>query len=282
MNAMQRKLAGVIAFAFAIALLVWRLHPVPEPVYNSKPLSAWVQQYSTNNWRPEGRPAAQEAEVAIRQIGTNAIPLLLDRIRVRESPLKKKVRTFVPQSWQDRLYLRDRTEETRSTGAYGLAALGTNAPSAVPALIEIGTHHPDEDGRSIAVYAVGTLGSAAEPAIPFLIQCLTNKVFMIRSYAASGLGNVQRQPEIVVPALTQYLDFTKASPHMVEPTAAIASLARFGIYAKPAVPFISSFLTNPVPIFRKIATNALSQIGAEPTVSNRFDSSVALKPSSVR
>jgi HEAT repeat protein len=151
----------------------------------------------------------------------------------------------------------------RRVGAAGFAALGTNASAAVPMLIEIAMHHPDEDGRYTAVYATGTLYAAAEPAIPFLIQCLTNEYFNIRSAAASGLGYIGRQPEIVVPALIRYFELTRTSPHMTERLASIDSLAHFGTNAKPAAPLISPLLTNPVQLIRMYATNALLRMEVE-------------------
>lgn len=169
MNARRTKLAGVILVAFVFALLAWRFLYSPEPVYNGKPLSAWAQQYGSNHWGGANRAADKEAEIAIRQIGTNAIPFLLDLIRVRDSALKRKLRPLIPRTWPQRLQLGDALGEIRRTGAHGLAALGTNAPAAVPALLEIATHHPDEDGRYIACFALRTLGVAAESAIPFFI-----------------------------------------------------------------------------------------------------------------
>lgn len=130
-----------------------------EPTYQGKPLSGWAQQYGSNHWSGANRAADKEAEFAIQQIGTNSIPFLLDLIRARESALKKKLRTVVPQTWHDKLRLRDNSGKVRRVGAHGLAALGTNAAAAVPALIELATNHPDDDGRYIAVFAIRTLGS---------------------------------------------------------------------------------------------------------------------------
>ncbi|MSU56821.1 MAG: HEAT repeat domain-containing protein [Pedosphaera sp.] len=208
-------------------------------------------------------PRLHEAEFAIQQIGTNAIPFLLDRVRERDSVVKKKLRAILPRKWQDKLRLGDNSGEVRRTGAHGLAALGTNAPAAVPALIEIASHHPDEDGRYIAVFALRTLGTASEPAIPFLIQCLTNKVDIIRDDAAMGLGGIGRQPEISVPALIQYLEFARTSPHSFELSDAIGALSKFGPAAKAAVPILLSLLNHPNPNVRDYLTNYLPIIDAE-------------------
>jgi len=271
MNARQRKLAGAVAFAFVIALLAWRLLPPPEPVYNGKPLNAWVEQYGSNFWAGAyDAVAKKEAEIAIQQIGTNAIPYLLDMIRVRDSGVKKRLRAVIPESWHHKLHLSDEFSHQiiRRHGAYGLGALATNSTSALPALIEVATHHPDEDGRYAAILAISSVGTAAEPAIPFLIQCLTNDVSSIRYGAAAGLGQIQRQPEIIVPVLIRYLEFAMASTYKFEQLVAIRSLGEFGTNAKPARLLISSLLTNQDPI-RMFATNTLLRIDAETTTSNR-------------
>jgi hypothetical protein len=265
MKAWRKKVGVVLTFALAsaIAFLIWKSFYRPEPTYNGKTLSASAQQYGSNHWRgAAGRAADQEAEFAIRQIGTNGIPFLLDLMRARDSGMKKKLRTILPRTWQNKPYLRDRSGDIRRIGAYGLAALGTNAPAAVPALIEIASHHPDEDGRYIAVFALRTLGSAAEPAIPFLIQCLTNQTRIIRDDAALGLGYMQRRSEIAVPALIRYLESVKMSGGW-EITDAIASVAQFGTNAKPAVPILIGLLKHSDHDVRSYVTNYLPRIDAE-------------------
>lgn len=270
MNARQRKLAGVVAFV--IALLAWSLLPSPEPAYNGKTLSAWAQQYGSNFWSGAHDEAAKrEAEIAIQQIGTNAVPYLLDMIRVRDSGVKNRLRAVIPESWYFKLHISDKLSHQiiRRYGAYGLGALGTNATAAFSALIEVATHHPDEDGRYAAVLAMRLMGAAAEPVIPFLIQCLTNDVSRIRSDAVFGLAHMQRQPEIIVPVLIKHLEFATASPYGFEQFAGIESLAEFGTNARPARLLISSFLTNQDQIIRRSASNALLRIDAKPTASNR-------------
>jgi len=189
---------GVAILAFGIAVFLWKAAYRPEPVYNGKTLTQWAEQFGSNNWRAGGRGAAAEAQLAIQQIGTNGVPFLLDLIRAKDSPTKKKLRTLLPPSWHARLSLNDRSGEIRRIGAHGLAAFGTNAPAAVPYLIQIASSHSNDDARYIAAFTIRTMGSAAEPAIPFLIQCLTNRMNTIRDEAALALGYLHLQPEVVV------------------------------------------------------------------------------------
>lgn len=234
-----------------------------EPAYHGKSLSKWAQQYGSNHWSGANPAADKEAEFALQQIGTNAIPFLLERMRASDSGMKKTLRRIVPRRWHNELSLRDSSGKVRSTGAHGLAALGTNASAAVPALIELAKNHPDDGGRYIAVFALRTLGPAAEPAVPFLIQCLTNKIEIIRDDAALGLGCIQRQAETAVPALIEYLQFAKTSPNAFEFRDAIKSLAMFGAEAHAAVPVLLSLLDDPSPSVRECVTNFLPEIDAE-------------------
>jgi hypothetical protein len=272
MSARQRKLAGVIAFAFVISLLAWRLLHSPEPSYNGKPLTAWAEQYRTNHWRWAGSAAEKDAEFAIQQIGTNGIPFLLELVRARDSVMKQRLRKVFPMSWWTRLDLiQTRGEVRRRVGVAGLLALGTNAVLAVPELIELASHHPmddgpypDSDGHQMVMTALYGLGPTAEPAIPFLIPRLTNDALNERVIAAELLGKIQRRPNIVVPALIAYLERAiSLGSDEVEVGKAVYPIAEFGTNARPAVPTLLSLLNHSSPWVREIVTNCLSRIDAE-------------------
>lgn len=257
MNARTKKHVAVVGLACFLATTVaWLCLRRVEPVYNGRPLTAWARQYGSNHWNGRKEPA-REAEFAVRQIGTNAIPFLLDLMRARDSALSQRLRPHVPGKWHDSLHLNDNSGHVRRMGAHGLAALGTNAPAAVPALIELATQHPDEDGRYIAVFALRTLGSAAEAAIPFYIQCLTNKDNTIRNEAAVGLALIPHRRETTLPTLLQYLESIETSSGW-ELDHAIRLLGySFGTNAKPAVPRLLSLLNDSNPSVREAVTNSL-------------------------
>ncbi|HWN94932.1 MAG TPA: HEAT repeat domain-containing protein, partial [Methylomirabilota bacterium] len=141
------------------------------------------------------------------------------------------------------------------------AAFGTNAPAAVPYLIQIASSHSNDDARYIAAFTIRTMGSAAEPAIPFLIQCLTNQMNTIRDEAALALGYLHLQPEVVVPALTDYLNAVIAAKAFGwEFQDAVASLSEFGTNATRAVPTLLALLNHSNPAVRSQVTNALGRI----------------------
>jgi len=232
-----------------------------DVIHNGKPLSAWAQQYGSNHWTAN-RAAADEAELAIRQIGPRAIPFLLQLMNAKDSTLKKKLREVLPRKWHAPLHLLDESGKVRRIGAHGLAALGTNAPAAVPFLIELAKNHPDEHGRYIAVFALRTLGSAAERAVPFYIQCLTNKDGTIRNEAAVGLVQVPRQWATALPPLFDYLASIKGSSGW-ELRHAVELMGLLETNAKPAVPMLVSLLSHSQTDIREAVTNYLPGIDPE-------------------
>ena len=137
----------VVFFAvFTASLAAWLFLRASEPTYNGKRLTAWAQQYGANSWSGQ-KELAVEAEFPVRQIGTNAIPFLLELMHARDSDLKKRLRKHVPQKWHDSLHLMDNSFQTRRVGAHGLAAVGTNASAAVPTLIDLAT----SPGRTLVI-----------------------------------------------------------------------------------------------------------------------------------
>src|SRR6266478_2350723 len=85
------KKRGILLAILLVALaggVGWLLLRPREPVYQAKPLSAWLEQYYGSNLTlitDTNSPARLEAENAIRQIGTGGLPLLLRLISTRDS-----------------------------------------------------------------------------------------------------------------------------------------------------------------------------------------------------
>src|SRR4051812_17202672 len=87
-------IAGGIVLVGALAGLAWLLFSPHQPVYQGKPLTSWMDQYQEHilaNQKSADRPKRDQAEAAIRQIGTNALPTLLRMAGAKDSALKKKL-----------------------------------------------------------------------------------------------------------------------------------------------------------------------------------------------
>ena len=231
--------------------LAWQFLHSREPVYQGKPLTAWLEQFSTNHFTHRGGVADKQAEEAIRQIGTNALPLLLKLITSKDSPFKKRMEAILPKRWQGPLVSRQAWDR-QMLGAYGFVALGTVAEPAVRTLIDLASG-TDPDIRYFAVYALGHLGSAAKPAIPLLIKRLEDPVEHVRGDAMNGLAGIHLQPELVVPVFIQYAgDSERDSGTRYT---AIQGLGYFGSEAKAAVPTLLRLLNDPDANIRLGVTN---------------------------
>src|SRR5438105_196954 len=144
------QIALAVVVVAVLAMLGWQILRFREPVYQGKELTVWLEQFGANRWGRGNRELGSQAEAAIRHIGTNAVPILLERMARRESSIRIQLTSRIPNRWLNRFHLAGvneycrRVSECRRLGAYGFAALGPDAKPAVPALIALlSDKHPD-------------------------------------------------------------------------------------------------------------------------------------------
>jgi HEAT repeat protein len=222
---------GGIAFLF--------LRSTREPVYQGKPLSVWLKEYDirkSGNATEIFGPNWREANKAVKQAGTKAIPTLLRLLR--EEDLNKH-----------------NLDINGNEASDGFAALGANAKDAMPSLMEIYEQHPA--ARVDDLYCLGCIGPAAKDAVPWLLQKLPDTNGEVRSQIITTLGEIHAQPDQVVPVLINYLN---DSNKKVRAYSALA-LSYYGTDAKPAVPALFDLLNDKDTRFS--ATFALKRIDPE-------------------
>jgi HEAT repeat protein len=260
-------LAAILIYFFCFTPAVRK-----EPVYKGKTLAQWLTQLDdgeadgiSSSRLPSFSRAQIESAEAIRAIGTNALPLLLEDIHARPSEkdawiqFNGKLDRFTMNHfgrWS--LGLADVTakDRVRWRAAQGLSALGPLAKPAVPeltrllftnyfhssikeaayALAGIG---PDGIGvltNSIqptnewsgmcAIWALGQHSAAGTNVIPFLISATTSSSEGTACGAILVLGLFHTDAEHVLPALTNALSSSNAA---VRRDAARA-VAEFGVH----------------------------------------------------
>jgi len=251
-------IGSLVTVLGTISWLVLRPHD-PEPTYNGKPLSYWLDGFSPPNRNPS--PREFDADKAMQQIGTNALPTLLRLLKTRDSKFKINLIQFAQK--QHLINLNWKTARFHQLQAwFGFRCLGTNGKSAVPALIEIYNQRPpdqDNDAHGYIPLIFAAMGPAAADAVPLLVQATTDTNHDIRWSAVSGLGRIRARPELAVPALTEAL---RDSDSHLQVDAAV-SLAAFGTNAQSAVSGLITALSDANPDVRTNAAYALNQIDPE-------------------
>ncbi len=212
-----------------------------QPSYNGKPLSYWMGRY-------EGRilgkvslrsSEQQEADKALREIGTNALPYLLKLAGRKDSALRQRfLSIYRRQSWL-KLPIHD-AQFYRVEASCGFAALHEIAKPAVPALIGL-LKNEDYQIREIAANDLGLIGPEAEEAIPALFPLLDEQNHGTPILEAMmALGGIHRRPEIVLPRLREFLDGNRKDWNYQ--SAALDAIGRYRSDAKELGPVIMTFL----------------------------------------
>jgi len=259
-NPAVRKTRRYLLVTLLLAILgfvSWLLLSQPsEPVYQGKPLSYWCEQYTKTYGQDANMASVKQAGIAIRAIGTNAIPTLLNMLKARDSKFKLKLIELAEK--QHLINIKWKTANFRRYEALrGFSALGPLAKPALPALIEMYNElgsYPFNAPEVIAEIS----GSMTE-AIPGFIIDTTCGNPSIRWRAVGRLGQMHAKPELAVPALTKCLH---DESHIIRQTAAV-SLAAFGSDAKSAVPELIKALADPSSDVRDAAASALQKIDPE-------------------
>ena len=256
----KRVQVGLAVFLVAVVGAVgWMTFSSREPMYQGKSLSKWLEGYSfqPNPTIPlTERQEWQQADRAVRHLGTNAIPTLLRVLRARDAPWKLMLVTLAAKrdmiipsiSWAG---------DRNMCGAMAFASLRETASNSVPALVQIYKENRSSESRNAVVIALGNIGPTAEKAVPCLLDAATNSDSSIRFNALIALGEIHARPELVVPVLVAALRNRDDSQ-----IAAEDALGDFGADAKAAVPSLVELLKDERPP-RSFAAAALKRIDPE-------------------
>jgi hypothetical protein len=105
-----------------------------EPIYEGRRLSEWIDDYFIDHRRiPGGDEKSERAIQAVRAIGSNGIPILIEWAQAKDLPLKTKVVSFLNRHSLTNFHSTT-AEEWQERAFKGFWILETNGVSAVPVL----------------------------------------------------------------------------------------------------------------------------------------------------
>ena len=163
----------VIGVVVLVGLLGWISNREREPRYAGKKLSDWVQELTLNGLEADSR--IKQANEAIRQIGTNALPHLVKWIAYEPPDWKMRLRRAAVH-WPFEFGREWMTVDKKDRRAYGARlafhVFGPEAAAAIPGLAKVAANSSRKSGAARAVGALGDIGPAA---LPTLVVVFTNQ-----------------------------------------------------------------------------------------------------------
>jgi PBS lyase HEAT-like repeat len=232
-----------VAVIVGVAWVV--LRTPAEPVYQGKRLRVWLQRYSGTG------KERKETDAAVRHMGTNSIPILLGMLHAHDAPLKIKLLTWA--SNHRFLGFHYTNPSVHNEQAFmGFQALGPDAASAVPKVIQILDQNFSKSSEIYTTKTLAVIGPEAKAAVPLLLRAATSTNVSDHSDAIWALGQIHAEPEIVIPVLISAL----RNPSEQDQLFAAIALGRFQGDAKPAVPALLEALKSAkAPLAAPIRTN---------------------------
>jgi hypothetical protein len=257
-----------VQIALAVLLVViagiigWQVLRGREPVYEGKGLTVWLEEYlAADNPFPvteEKTATMGRAGIAIRHMGTNAVPFLMEMARAKDSVPKRLIEIIARHQSLIRWQLRT-DHEKRQMAVFGFYALGSIGNEAIPALVTL-LHDQDSDVRLSAADCLGNIGPEAKIAVPLLLPFVNDTNRIVAWDTTVNLGRIHMEPALVVPVLIERLSSSNAMRYR---GTTIYALSKFGEHAKSAIPFIVPYLSDGNDDTRSEATNAIKAIDPE-------------------
>jgi len=156
-----------------------------------------------SDFRLMGGPGHERAKAAVRQMGTNAIPKLIEMLRAEDPTWKLKVRDWT-ESWP----IKYRFHPASIKHWRAITALEALGPAAVPMLLDLQHYTLPRNAlqEQDAISARNALIQIGENAVSPLVSTLTNSNPEVRMRAVVALGWLGSDAVAAVPALLKALD----------------------------------------------------------------------------
>jgi HEAT repeat protein len=283
----RRAISLLLCFASSLFLGFPQSLQADEPLHQGRTLTSWLQDLAIGRFPDMEKHCA--AVKAIRAIGSDALPVLTERLKITSSDL-------------------DTDQDIHTVSAF--EALGAEARSAVPLLIELLAPAYDAARTSLsepraqlndrkANAAASTLQSIGDDAVRPLIEALNAEDVRVRFGAAMVLANFRHQSEDIVPALIKALEdedrdvrwraarsigTLRQMPELSVPALAkrlrddaypnvrcyaIMALGKFGLDAEISVPDLLLATEDSDSVIRHYAQKALDQV--QPPAENELE-----------
>jgi HEAT repeat protein len=231
-----------------------------EPSYQGKTLSAWLDDYGAG---PGDYKPSPQADEALRQIGPEAVPYLLQLLHSTNSADTNSPAP-VPASWNHwKAYL-------------AFQALGPLGKAAIPDLVKL-AHDPSDqsnpsgtgmapgvrfwkDTKMVAKFADASATYLAPGQLPF-----RGTVSLIRAILVDGEIAAWSLAAIGADSVSPLMELL-ADPNPRLRCRAAVALGLIGRAAEPAVPALIKMLDDPDINTRWEATDALGCIGKRPDI----------------
>jgi HEAT repeat protein len=236
---------GLIAVLSVLVVIAW----VPiagsprEPEYHGRKLTAWLDDLSASS-----ALTRTNATAAIQQMGTNAVPFLVQMLHAQDSPFRRRYITLLGQQHWVNLHLHyDSVMRVQALRA--LAILGPDAKAAVPDVADLLKDTGDGTMAAYTLYRIGSNG------IPALQSALTNSNVWTRRHAAMMLGAAGQSSSVsnLLAALKDPDPFTRDG--------AVMTLRRFPEQANVIVPALANCLDDPDDVFVSNIARTLGTFG---------------------
>jgi hypothetical protein len=178
------KLSLTLALTVGAGMTGFMVSP-HEPRYEGRALSAWLAELDL-----ESSKAPEQAQKAVRAIGTNALPCLR-RMLLSQGPLWERgmVAFNASQALVQFPVTADNVVRTRALRGYH--TLGNAAADDVPGLIQVLQTERSPLVRSYVALALGNIGPAARTALPALEKATTDPNKDVSRNAVWAVANIK-------------------------------------------------------------------------------------------
>jgi len=286
----SKSIILALFFVATLGVLAWHVSRPDEPIYQGKTLSRWLEDFGDNS-------AYYAAEQAVKQTGTNAVPVIRRMILRRDGPLKLKLldlaqkQEFIPfhrktaKQFHEQAAMACRMAEPVvrallvndwirliERGDYDALSLADRAesqtgPEAFEPLMRALTNG-NPHVVALAMSALAGIPARSKTIVPALLEKLDDASPQVRWGAAWSLGALGQEPQTVIPAILRGLEDRCAQVRLES----IGALERFTNHPSSTVPaFLKALHGDKEEGVQLVAFAALEKIAPEATAREAMD-----------